>query len=70
MVMQRSDLATFSVVHVNSPLAAAPQSTPQIRGTQVTGLVSWRRIAHLLSVSAAPLTPRSWRASSFWSFFF
>ena len=62
--MHSSDFATFSAVQVNSPLAAAPHSTPQMRGTHVTGFVSCSRIAHLLSVSAAPFMPSSCRAST------
>lgn len=37
------------------PDAAAPQVTPQIRGIQVTGLVSWRRIFQIFSVVDAPV---------------
>lgn len=29
------------------PEAAAPQTTPQTNGGQVTGFVSWRRIFHI-----------------------
>ena len=60
IVMQSADLATSSGVQWKLPDAAAPQSTPQIRGTQVTGFVSCRRIFQSESTSsAAPLTPRS-----------
>jgi hypothetical protein len=40
MNMQSMDLPTFSGVQVKWPEAAAPHRTPQMRGTQVTGLVS------------------------------
>lgn len=37
-----------------APDAAAPHSTPQMRGIHVTGLVSWRRILKISSVVEAP----------------
>lgn len=39
---------------VGSPEAAAPQVTPQIRGTHVTGFVSCKRIFQIFSVVEAP----------------
>ena len=60
--MHSTALATLSAVHVNWPLAAAPQRTPQMRGTQVTGFISCSRIFHLSSVSDAPFMPSSCRA--------
>ena len=36
---------------LNIPEAAAPQSTPQIRGAHVTGLVSCNRIFHIFCKS-------------------
>ena len=67
MTMHRADLATHSGVHSKPPDAAAPHRTPQIRGTHVTGLVSWSRIFHSDSVvSAAPFMPSSWRAAPDW----
>lgn len=38
----------------HAPDAAAPQSTPQMRGIHVTGLVSWIRIFKMSSVVEAP----------------
>jgi hypothetical protein len=38
--MHKIDLATFSKFHSKFPEAAAPQTTPQTNGGQVTGFVS------------------------------
>ena len=44
------------------PEAAAPHSTPQIKGIQVTGFISCSRIFQMELVPLAPFMPSSWRA--------
>jgi hypothetical protein len=44
------------------PEAAAPHSTPQIKGIQVTGFISCNRIFQMLLVPLAPFMPSSCRA--------
>ena len=60
--MQAKEAATSGRVQWKRPEAAAPQSTPQIRGIQVTGFISWSRIFQMVEVPLAPFMPSSWRA--------
>jgi hypothetical protein len=59
MIMQSADMPTSRTVHSKLPDAAAPQRTPQMRGIQVTGFMSCRRIFQMLVSAEAPFMPSS-----------
>ena len=56
IVMHNRDRPTSRGVHSNPPDAAAPHSTPQIKGIHVTGFVSCSLIFQM-SVSRSPSAP-------------